>query len=182
MGLLTPSNGRVLLDGIDVTRDCERLQSKIAYVPQEPFIMDASVLSNILLDHDNSGADLSLVRSCLDRVQLLEHVDGLEKGIYTEVGPNGSKLSGGQRQRLVIARALYSGRDILVFDEPTSAIDNETEEKIILDLLLKNKGQTVICISHNQKIMKHFSKVLMIEKGKLISTADAPEQNEVSSQ
>lgn len=148
LGLFCPTEGKILIDGIDVQSDIDGWRKNLAYVPQSIYLIDGSIKENIALGVDASDVDIELLNRVIGMAELTEFVNNLQDGIDTSVGERGVMLSGGQRQRIGIARALYQQPDILILDEATSALDNDTE-KSITDTILNLKGEiTIISIAH----------------------------------
>lgn len=148
LGLLKPSSGQILCDGIDINKNIRSWQANLAYVPQDIYLIDGSVAENIVLGENKDDIDMALLNRVMSMAELSDFVLALPEGIDTFVGERGVKLSGGQRQRIGIARALYQKPELLILDEATSALDNDTE-KSITDTILKLKGQiTIIAIAH----------------------------------
>lgn len=164
LGIYPPQKGRVLVDGIDIQQHISEWHRKIGYIPQNFFMIDASIRENIALGTPPDQIDNALVHLALKDAQLEEVVEQLSHGIYTPVGELGRHLSGGQKQRISIARALYFQRDLLVFDEATASLDKGTESRILdlLSSLLKEK--TIIIITHHRESLVHCSKIIDIEK------------------
>ena len=148
LGLLNPTFGEILIDGIKIT-DIPNAWSKIiGYVPQSVFISSATILENIAFGEHIGEIDEERAWEAIDRAELGEFIRSLPEGIMTRTGDRGVRLSGGQRQRIAIARALYHRPEILVLDEATSALDNETEAAVMsaIDSL---QGQiTMIIVAH----------------------------------
>ena len=148
LGLLKPSSGQILCDGMDINKNIRSWQANLAYVPQDIYLIDGSVAENIALGENKDDIDMVLLNRVMSMAELSDFVLTLPDGIDTFVGERGVKLSGGQRQRIGIARALYQKPELLILDEATSALDNDTE-KSITDTILKLKGQiTIIAIAH----------------------------------
>jgi len=148
LGLFCPTEGKILIDGVDVQSDIDGWRKNLAYVPQSIYLIDGSIKENIALGVDVSDVDIELLNRVIGMAELTEFVNNLPDGIETSVGERGVMLSGGQRQRIGIARALYQQPDILILDEATSALDNDTE-KSITDTILNLKGEiTIISIAH----------------------------------
>lgn len=148
LGLLIPTKGCVKVDGCNIHKNITSWQSKIAYVPQEIYLIDGSLKENIALGVPVDEIDYKLLNRCIEMAELRNLVDNLEYGLDTNVGERGVKLSGGQKQRIGIARACYQNPEILILDEATSALDNATE-KAIMDTIVKLKRSiTIIAIAH----------------------------------
>lgn len=152
LGFLQPDSGGIYVDGILLSVDkLASWRSKIGYVSQQLFMIEGTLLDNIVMG-DNSGCpDMERMDRVLRLASLDRFVATLPDGIHTPVGEGGSLLSGGQRQRLGIARALYKKVEILMFDEATSSLDENTEHTINESIVLLSEecpGLTLMVISH----------------------------------
>lgn len=166
LGLFSPTEGKILVDGIDIQSNINGWRKNLAYVPQSIYLIDASIKENIALGEDSSSVNLDLLNRVIEMAELTEFVNSLPDGIETSVGERGVMLSGGQRQRIGIARALYQQPDILILDEATSALDNATE-KAITDTILKLKGKmTIISIAHRLTTLEKCDYKISLEDGK----------------
>ena len=164
MGLIPPSTGTLLIDGIALdTRLREQWRRQVAHVPQKIYLTQGSVESNIAFAVESEKIDRERVKRCAQDACLDDFIDTLPNGYATEVGEDGVRLSGGQRQRIGIARALYSGCSVLVFDEATNALDEATARRVINRLLDMKQQYTIISITHNVESVKHCKKILTIE-------------------
>ena len=97
-------------------------------------------------------------------------INSLPEGLEAQIGQNGARLSGGQKQRIIVARAIYSQRELLVLDEATSALDEETEEEVLKNLFELNKQNTIILISHRSNLFKYCDKVFKLKNGTVFKT------------
>ena len=166
-GLLRPNAGKIIVDGQDINNDILNWQAKIGYVTQENYLMDDTILNNILFsdnieEYNQERLDYSIKKTNID-----EFINDLEDGFYTEVGDKGIKLSGGQKQRISIARALYANPEILIFDEATSSLDNNTEKEI-LDNIYSIKDKTIVIISHNLKTLERCNKIFHVKNKNIL--------------
>ena len=167
MGLIEPTNGEILVDKNHLKDIKHKWQKNFSYIPQNFYILDDTILENILFGEYKNKINDNLLSEALKFSSLDKFTNDLPKKLYTIVGPNGKKLSGGQSQRLVIARAMYQNTNILVFDEATNSLDEKTEEEI-LNKIYKLKGnKTIIIITHNPKILHKCDKIFEIQEGVL---------------
>jgi ATP-binding cassette subfamily C protein len=169
LGLATPQRGEILIDGAPLAEmDLASWRARIGYVPQELFLFHDSVLNNVTL------GDPALNRADAERALLeagaWDFVQSLGDGLDAVVGERGSMLSGGQRQRIAIARALVRKPDLLVLDEPTTALDPATE-RAICDTLASLAGRTtVLAISHQAAIAEVADCVHRFADGRVASS------------
>jgi ABC-type multidrug transport system fused ATPase/permease subunit len=168
-GLLQPGSGRLLVDDVDMTGDIRSLQPFIGYVPQNIFLIDDTLRRNIAFGIPDEEIDSERLAAVMAAAQLQTYSEGLPDGIDTVVGERGSKLSGGQRQRVGIARALYPDPAILILDEGTSSLDDETE-KYIMDAVAGLKGKlTIILVAHRSSTVQFCDAVFTMQDGAIIS-------------
>ena len=164
-GLFSPTQGKIFIDG--VLLDSENLknwQRNIAIVPQTVFLNDSTVSENIAIALDINSIDLEKVKNSARLAQIETFIESLPNKYSEKVGERGVRLSGGQRQRLGIARALYRDAKIIILDEPTNALDIETE-KLVMDSISKlSKNVTLIMISHSDTSLKYFDKIIDLDK------------------
>ena len=165
LGLFSPTEGSICVDGQDIQTDIRGWQENLSYVPQSIYLIDATVKENIALGEGAGSLDDSKIEKVLRMAELYDFVAELPEGLNTMVGERGVKLSGGQRQRIGIARALYQEPEVLILDEATSALDNATE-KSITDTILKLKGQmTIISIAHRVSTLEDCDFKVKFEDG-----------------
>ena len=158
--------GRIRLDGADiVSLDLQDLRRAIGYVSQDSFLTDGTVAENIAYGlHDVPEADI--VRAA-QAAEAHDFIRALPQGYRTPVGERGMKLSGGQRQRLALARAILKDPPILVLDEATSAVDNETEAAIQRSLDRLVQGRTSILIAHRLSTVRQAHCIHVMEAGRI---------------
>ena len=170
LGLLTPTRGHVFVDGRDVHEDLPAWQRQIGYVPQDIYLLDDSIRRNIAFGlPDNQIDDLAVARA-VQAAQIEALVRSLPQGLDTPVGNEGLRLSGGQRQRIAIARALYHDPSVLIMDEATNALDDETESDIMDALHELHGDKTLIIIAHRQSTVDGCDRVFRLEAGRLVQS------------
>ena len=155
------NQGQLLLDNNSIDSiNIESLRSKIGLVNQEIFLFDGTITENIC--YPNTDIDEKLLMEVSKNSQCSEFIEKLPDGFETLIGERGQKLSVGQKKRIGIARALYKKPDILIFDEATSAVDNETEHLIQKALKEIAKNCTTIVIAHRLSTIKNSNKIIVI--------------------
>ena len=164
LGLLQPEEGKIFADGVDVMTDYSDWLSHIGYIPQTIFMLDDTIANNVAFGFE---PDEEKVWKALKEAQLDEFVRELPDGINTTIGERGVRLSGGQRQRIGIARALYTNPDILVFDEATSSLDNDTESAIMDSINSLHGLKTIIIIAHRLQTIEKCDLVYQVKNGKI---------------
>jgi ATP-binding cassette, subfamily B, bacterial PglK len=172
LGLLKPQNGEILFDHKLVDDDSYDSRSEFAYLPQDVFIIDDTLRNNIALGIPSWEIDDKQINNALNQSRLEELVDKLPDGINTIVGERGMRLSGGQRQRIAIARAFYHSRKILVMDESTSALDDQTEKEVVDEISYLKGSITLIVIAHRLTTLKHCDIVYEINNGRIVRKGD----------
>jgi ATP-binding cassette subfamily C protein len=160
LGLLTPKKGKIEL--VDkkgkFLSDIKNL--KISHVPQEVFLFDDTLKNNICIPGNDKIND-ELLKRVLKEADLDKFVKRLPNGLNTKVGERGVKISGGQKQRIGIARSLYYGTDILIFDEITSSLDNDSENRIIK--VIEKINKTILLITHKKSNLKICDKIINLD-------------------
>jgi ATP-binding cassette, subfamily B, bacterial len=161
-----PTQGRVLLDGRDVRElDLGDLRGAIGLVSQDAFLFHGTVRENIA--YGTFGATLEQVVAAAKSAEAHEFIERLPSGYETVVGERGQKLSGGQRQRISIARAVLKDPPILVLDEATSSVDNETEAAIQRSLERLVRGRTTVVIAHRLSTVRNAHRIHVLEDGQV---------------
>lgn len=170
LGLLEPSRGRILVGGEPMELVLDSWRRRIGYVPQEVFLMNASIAQNVALAWDQTRVDMERVTTALRRAQLLDTVVGRDGGLDALVGERGMALSGGQRQRLGIARALYAEPRVLVMDEGTSTLDTATEAAVTKAIRQLQGEVTVITVAHRLATIRDADIVFFMQGGTVIAS------------
>lgn len=162
-GLLTPSSGQILLDNNDISQVYRSYQRKIGYVPQKIYLVDDSIIKNIIFGQSKKEFDYNLFDNVIKKSNLKEFIDNLKDKEDTIIGERGSKLSGGQQQRIGIARALYKEPEIIIFDEATNALDANSENEILKTINALKKDNTIIIVSHKDSVLDYCDKIFEIK-------------------
>lgn len=165
-GLLRPDAGQVLIDNADLDQaDQKHWRRAIGYVPQEALLINDSVFNNITLGAPELTADD--VERALSKADALSFVAGMTGGIHAEVGERGGRLSGGQRQRLAIARALVHRPRLLILDEATSNLDQDSE-RAVLSTIANLKGElTLLAVTHQSGMLALADRVYTVRDGRI---------------
>ena len=162
-----PRSGQVLLDGTDLRElTWESLRGRIGYVAQDVFLFEGTIADNIA--YGRPEASREEVRRAAEQAAAHEFVTGTPLGYDTLVGERGVTLSGGQRQRLALARAILRDPAVLVLDEATSAVDNETEAAIQRSLADVSQGRTTIMVAHRLSTVRHADRIWVLEAGRVV--------------
>jgi len=173
MGLLEPTTGSVLVDKIPLSQlNYVGWQSLIAHVSQDIFISQATLIENIAFGRFGTEIDRARAIRCAELAGLEASIDLLPLTYETPLGERGINLSGGQRQRIGIARALYKEAELIVLDEATSSLDNDTESKIISEIYSTFSDKTIISIAHRLSSLKNCDRIITVENGYIESIYD----------
>jgi len=165
--LYDPVQGRVLLDGYDLrTVTLRSLRSQIAQVQQDTFLFTASALENLRYGRPDATLEEAVAAARVANAH--EFLHALPEGYDTLVGERGVKLSGGQRQRLAVARALLVDAPVLLLDEPTSAVEPESEAQIIEALERLMRGRTTLVVSHRLSLARSADRVVIVADGRIV--------------
>ena len=180
MQLLTPNEGKVTVDGVDIAENEWGWKRKLGYIPQNIYLTDDTIRANVAFGMDPEKIDDAQVWRALEDAQLRDFIASLPEGLDTRVGERGVRISGGQRQRIGIARALYQNPEVLVFDEATSALDNETEKEVMRAIDGLQGTKTILMIAHRLSTIEKCDFVYRVENGTItpaerVSTAPAGE-------
>ncbi|NLZ60803.1 MAG: ABC transporter ATP-binding protein [Lentisphaerae bacterium] len=172
LGFLRPQQGSILVDGRDIQENLPAWQQQIGLVPQQIFLLDASIRENVAFGVPRAQVDEAALQRALQTAQLQEFVASLPEGLDTCVGEGGIRLSGGQRQRIGIARALYRNPPLLVFDEATAALDSLTEEAMSAAMQELRGKHTLIIVAHRLSTVKNADCLFYFEQGRLLAQGD----------
>ncbi|HCA48430.1 MAG TPA: ABC transporter ATP-binding protein [Armatimonadetes bacterium] len=167
--LYDPTEGRVLVDGIDVREmDPQKLRRFMSIVPQETLLFGGTVGENIA--YGRSDATREEIEAAAKAANAHDFIMALPQGYETQVGERGTQLSGGQRQRIAIARAVVRNPRIMILDEATSSLDNESENEIrrALDTVLE--GRTAIIIAHRLSTIQDADRIIVLEAGRIVES------------
>jgi len=169
--LLLPTSGHVLIDDHDVTSvDIDSLRHQVTYVFQEHVLLSASIRRNLLLAKGDATEE-EMVQA-LTTAGCMEFIDKLPDGIDTVLGRSGDTLSVGQQQRLSIARGLVRDSKILILDEPTAALDPQTENQLVAALQAAAADRLVIVIAHRLSTIRKADRIVFLEKGEIKDEGD----------
>ena len=165
------NKGEILIDGEKINKiNLNSLRSQTGSVPQEVFLFSDTIANNISFGTygNETKSNINKVKWAANQAVVSENIEKFTKQYYTKVGERGVTLSGGQKQRISIARALLKNPKILIFDDCLSAVDTETEEKILKNLKTLMKDKTTIIVSHRISSIKHADHIIFIDNGQII--------------
>lgn len=172
LGFVRPAEGRVRIGGADLAElDLERWRSRIAWVPQRPHLFAGTIAENVRLARP--GADDTALARALEDAGALEFVAALPQGADTVLGEDGAGLSAGQRQRLALARAFLADRPVLLLDEPTAALDGETEAEVVAAVRRLAVGRTVLLVVHRPALLGIADRVVRLAQAAVPAPATA---------
>lgn len=176
MGLLEPTEGFLSVDGMAITTsNCRAWQLHISHVPQVIYLADSTIEENIAFGEAKNTIDPQRIIEAAQQAQIADVIETWPKQYKTSVGERGVRLSGGQRQRIGIARALYKKADVIIFDEATSSLDNDTENAV-MDAIDALGGEiTVLIIAHRLTTLKKCTKIVEVSDGGILRTGSYQE-------
>ncbi len=167
-----PNPDQIFIDGKDVTTlPLTALRSSVAYVPQSPFLFGTTVRENIVF-HDKEARD---VEQAARDASIHHEITTFHQGYDTVVGERGITLSGGQRARIALARSLRQHSPILLLDDPFSAVDVETEHRILEGIRKRLAGATVLVATHRVKALRSADRILVVDRGRLVDSGSHEE-------
>ncbi|UZP66667.1 ABC transporter ATP-binding protein/permease [Desulfovibrio mangrovi] len=173
-GLLVPSSGDVFFNGAVCTKSLAKGHAVFGYVPQTPYLLDASLAENIAFSNWQGVISTERVRECC-KLAAIDFVDALPEKLETKLGERGARLSGGQIQRVAIARALYSRPDIVFFDEATSALDVKSESSILKTIDDLGRSMTVVIVAHRLSTVQECDVLYWLDNGKIVASGSPDE-------
>ena len=182
LGLLEPQKGTIEIDGkILKSKNLRSWQRSIGYVPQDVYLSDNTITANIAFGITPNEVDQASVEKACKIANIHNFIiQELPEKYQTKIGERGIRLSGGQKQRIGIARALYHNPNILIFDEATSSLDNQTELAVMDAVNNLSKNITIILIAHRLSTVKKCDNIFFIEKGELIANGNFEELRRIN--
>lgn len=165
LGLLIPERGEILVDGKSIYQDMGAWKRTVGYVPQTVFLIDDTIRKNIAFGVDEDEIDDAKIKEVIEKAQLTDTIAELPDGVETLLGERGIRFSGGQKQRVAIARALYTDPDILVLDEATAALDNDTENAVMEAVDALHGYKTLIIIAHRLTTIRNCDEIYEVVDG-----------------
>ena len=176
MGLYQPSSGAVLVDGIDVRQlDPAELRRSMGYVGQEVTLFYGSLRENLVAS-DPLASDAA-IRKAISLSGIEDLINSHPEGIDMQVGERGGRLSGGQKQSVGVARAVLHEPNMLLLDEPTSAMDNSTEQSMKRRLAEFMQGRTAVVVTHRTSLLELVDRIIVLDQGRVV--ADGPKEQVV---
>ena len=170
LGLLKAQEGTITVDGRNIFDEgnYRKWLKNVGYIPQSIFMLDDTIRNNVAFGIPEEEISEERIWEVLREAQLDEFVKGLPEGLDTGIGERGVRISGGQRQRIGIARALYEDPEVLVMDEATAALDNDTEKAIVDSINRLQGSKTLIIIAHRLQTIEKCDAVYRVENKKII--------------
>ncbi|MEJ6505933.1 MAG: ABC transporter ATP-binding protein [Crocinitomicaceae bacterium] len=164
-----PDSGSLKIDGTELnTIKTDGFKSSLGVVPQEVFLFSDSISNNIRFGSNDPEVSQEQINSVCETADILNTINSLEDGYETLLGERGVNLSGGQKQRLSIARALLRKPEILILDDCLSAVDTETEDKILMELNKGDSNRTTLIVSHRISTIRNAEHIIVIDQGSVI--------------
>jgi len=168
-GLIRPSEGEVLVDGKPLFEYEEKAWfDRVSYISQNPYLFSGTIADNIAIG-GKAEATKEEIRSAAEKAGILPLIESLPEGFETKIGEAGRGLSGGEKQRLALARAFLKKPSVILFDEPTTGLDLQTERILQASMKELAKGSTVITVAHRLHTIKQADTILLLDSGRLIA-------------
>jgi ABC-type bacteriocin/lantibiotic exporter with double-glycine peptidase domain len=167
VGLINPTKGEIMIDGVNLQSTINDWHNKIAYISQDTFLADESIIFNISIKDIGKKIDIEKINKIIKLLSLDSLISSLKDGLNTNVGEKGVKLSGGQIQRIGIARAIYGNPEVLFLDEATNALDEKTKDMILKNIYNFYEDRTLITIAHDKETLDFCQKIYTIRNKKL---------------
>ena len=167
VGLINPTKGEIMIDGANLQSTINDWHNKIAYISQDTFLADESIIFNISIKDIGKKIDIEKINKIIKLLSLDSLISSLKDGLNTNVGEKGVKLSGGQIQRIGIARAIYGNPEVLFLDEATNALDEKTKDMILKNIYNFYEDRTLITIAHDKETLDFCQKIYTIRNKKL---------------
>lgn len=164
IGLIKPTSGQIKIDNVILKDNVSLWQNNISYVSQSPFFLNDTIEKNIAFGLTQNNINKKLIIEVTKKAQIYDFINSLKLKFNTKVGESGINFSGGQLQRIAIARALYRKSDILILDEATNALDDESELMFFKFLKTLKRKLTIIIISHKKDNLSICDKIIKIKK------------------
>jgi ATP-binding cassette subfamily B protein len=177
-GLLRPTNGSVLFDGINLNDyNKENFQHQIGFVFQDSVMFNMSLRENIAF---NEKVSTEMMAKAIETAELNDFIDTLPQGLETIVSERGTSLSGGQKQRIMLARALALNPKILLLDDFTARVDNQTEQKILANVEKNYPGITLLSVTQKIASVIDYQQIILLEEGEILARGTHNELMETS--
>jgi len=177
MGLFQPSEGAVLIDGIDLRQlDPAEYRKQVGYMPQDLTLFHGTLRDNIVIAHP--FASDSDVLQAADQANLLEFVNRHPQGFDMPISERGDSLSGGQRRCVALARAMLGDPQLVLMDEPTGSMDHSTEVAVKRSLTQFVEGRTWIVVTHRNSLLEMVDRIIVIDNGRIV--ADGSRQSVIA--
>ncbi len=171
IGLQRPTVGSIGIDGTPLIAETHPCWWRmIGYIPQQTYLIEGTVRENVVLGRPYNETELI---ACLEKAKALEFLKAKD-GLDTQIGEGGFQMSGGQKQRIALARALYGNPALLILDEGTAALDQETEDQVLQEILRLTRDTTILMVTHRPAILDQCDRVLLVQDGMISERYGAP--------
>ena len=167
-GLIKPVSGNIFLDKKKINEQYNQISSNISYLSQKFFLLNDTILNNILFGSDQKNINYELIEKILSELQIENFIKSSPLGLNRIIEEDGIDLSGGQGQRVALARCFYADRDIVILDEATSALDIYTENSILNLIKKMKKNKAIIIVSHRENVLEFADNIIKLNSDKVI--------------